>query len=276
VTLIVPSGEAADNLASVHHLIAPTISDLLMATNHHTKSVTLEEFICDVTTELMDQLLVVIPRRGVHAKRILDGLRDWVGPKHIVDNTVGGELGVIQRPFDVGQIREVPIAISDTPVNDQDTLPHDAPERQPFKGCTKGLKHFCSSGRAKPLFALSLETPISAIHDTIFVVAPIDLDIVRKGNFERKHQAYDFQLVLPTVNPVTVKDEGLPMRVGKAKVVEEQEEVPELSVEIAVNFRWKSRLVECVLILGNGLHLSDQLQYIMYEIVEVVLLEERC
>ena len=106
------------------------------------------------------------------------------------------------------------------------------------------------------------------------VVPAIQEDLAWKRRFEGENEGEDLELMAPAVDPVAVEDVGRPGARGEAEVLEEDQEIPELPVQVAVDARRDSAALQSFLAAHDLLDVLGERQHRESRVLLVIAVEK--
>mmetsp|Transcript_113072 Transcript_113072/g.359272 ORF Transcript_113072/g.359272 Transcript_113072/m.359272 type:complete len:405 (-) Transcript_113072:738-1952(-) len=163
---------------------------------------------------------------------VLDGVR----PEDAVDPVLRGvhELILLQGSRDRQNVRESPGAVADAAVHAQDLRRDETSEGQDIEGLVEEVEEL-GPELAQPRVTIIFKA-VPLVHGPVFVVAAYEPNLLGEQHLVGEQQAENLELVGASVHEVAVEDEarGVALR-GVSEGVEQQEDVAELTVNVAEN-----------------------------------------
>mmetsp|Transcript_28370 Transcript_28370/g.85537 ORF Transcript_28370/g.85537 Transcript_28370/m.85537 type:complete len:200 (+) Transcript_28370:364-963(+) len=184
-----------------------------------------------------------LPLRGLLV--VLDGVRPQQVPQPLV--VVLLQVAVLQGPPDPPQRVGRPVAVADPAVHDQDLVLDDARQREESEAHGDGLVESLAVSVAEGDHASPVEA-VLRVHVRVLVVAAVQKHVRRVHDLQREQQAQHLDLVLASIDEVPVEDRGRALRgAGYPEGGEEQQEVPQLAVDVTKDFARGLHVLQCLL-----------------------------
>lgn len=113
----------------MHDLITIAILQSFVTADDHSDAIALTEELRDIDSEPYHEVSMLIARRVVHTKAVLLVFIDRIRPHDVVGNPVVAQVLIVNGPFYLIQIAQLPAAIANTAMHHETIISEQRSQR---------------------------------------------------------------------------------------------------------------------------------------------------